>query len=119
MALNLEQIVRDRLADMLPDIPVSFSVPADRPERFIVVERTGGSEEHYRSLPLLSVKVYDSTRFKASDTAMRLVFPALCLLADHPAIARVDVESVYNNPEPEAPYAPRYQINIQLIAATQ
>ena len=118
MALNLEQVVRDRLADALPDVPVSFSVPADRPERFVTVERTGGSEESHRSLPLLSVKVYDATRFKASDTAMRLVLPALQALDDHPAIARVDVESVYNNPDPGPPYAPRYQINIQLIAAT-
>ncbi len=118
MALNLEQIVRDQLADAMPDIPVSFSVPADKPQRFVTVERTGGSEESHRSLPLLSIKVYDTTRFKASDTTTRLVLPAIQTLDDHPAIAKVDIESVYNNPDPEPPYQARYQINIQLIAAT-
>lgn len=118
MAANAEQIVKQWLeAD--PELsrwPVSFDVPAESsasdPIRCITVERTGGAEEPYRSLPLIAVQVWAETRWIASEAAGRLVLPRLqriCELAD---VADIDVTGMSHMPMPDG--RPRYQILVQL-----
>jgi hypothetical protein len=114
MAINIEKLAIDHLnADgTLGDYPASLSVPAERPERFITVERTGGPDGLLFASPLLSVQVWDTSRWNASDAATRLVKPSLLNLVEHDEIGAVSILSIINNPDPESGQA-RYQITLQ------
>ncbi|MBW3093110.1 hypothetical protein KIH79_09300 [Bifidobacterium sp. 82T10] len=101
----------------LTDWPASMDVPADssaaRPSRFITVERTGGTEEPFRSLPLLAVQVWGESSWIVAETASRLVLPRLKRLVELDPVARVDVIGVSHFPAADG--RPRYQIIIQPI----
>ena len=96
-----------------------LEVPADRPQRFVTIERTGGNELEYSSHPTIAVQAWAETRWQASQLATETVLPRLLDLDLLDPIAAVTVESVIDFPEPGPPPQPRYQITIQLDAATQ
>lgn len=114
MTVNIEKLVIDHLnADgTLGDYPASLSIPAERPRRFITVERVGGGDGLLFATPLLSVQIWDSSRWNASDASTRLVKLSLLNLVKHDEIGAVDILSIINNPDPESGQS-RYQINIQ------
>ncbi|KFI97814.1 hypothetical protein [Bifidobacterium stellenboschense] len=99
----------------LKDWPASMDVPAAstaaRPTRFITVERTGGTEEWFRSLPLVAVQVWGTSSYEVADTATRLVLPRLKRLVELDPVADVDVTGMTHFPAPDG--RPRYQILIQ------
>ncbi|MFT8592429.1 MAG: hypothetical protein ABF747_02290 [Bifidobacterium sp.] len=115
MAVNIEKLVIDHLNNdgTLGDYPASFSIPDERPQQFITVERVGGSDGLLFATPLLSVQVWDSSRWNASDAATRLVKPSLLNLVEHDEIGAVDLLSIINNPDPESKQS-RYQLSIQV-----
>ncbi|KAA8826844.1 hypothetical protein EMO92_01360 [Bifidobacterium reuteri] len=121
MSLNLEKTVKDWI-DTDPNgdgLTAYFEVPADRPQRFVTVERVGGNELEYSSHPTIAVQVWAETRWQASQLATGLVLPRLLDLDTLDPIAAVNVESVINFPDPGPPFQPRYQITISLDAAAQ
>ena len=95
----------------LMGIPVSTDVPAQRPERFVTVERVGGDETPFVDHPLLAVQCWDASRVEASFLAQR-VKPLLERATRIPAVARVRIESTLNHPLDE--HSPRYQITAEL-----
>lgn len=121
MSLNLEKTVKDWI-DADPDgdgLTAYLEVPADRPKRLVTIERVGGSELEYSSHPILAVQVWAESRWQAAQLATSQVLPRLLDLDLLDPIAAVSVESVIDFPEPGPPPQPRYQITIQLDAATQ
>lgn len=90
----------------------SMDVPADRPDRFVTVERVGGPEGYVTGSPLLAVQVWAKYRFEAADHAeqlMRRLRSAVSL----PWIARVTVSSIHNFPDGSG--QARYQISVEMV----
>lgn len=101
-------------ADDLDGFPASTNVPANRPDRFITVERVGGVTELHRDLPLVAVQIWAESRWVASETASVVAGITRAIALTHPQVARVEISSTYNNPDPESEHA-RYQVNAQLV----
>ena len=102
----------------LDGIHASLSVPPDRPDRFVTVERTGGMEGPYRSTPIVAVQAWDSEgRYKAAQLA-ETVKRRLMSLTDIDRVADVSIESVVHLPDPGPPFTERYQILIQATIAS-
>lgn len=102
----------------LEGIPASLSVPRDRPDRFVTVERVGGMEGPYRSTPIVAVQAWDSEgRYKAAQLA-KAVGRRLMGLTGIDRIADVSIESVVHLPDPGPPFEERYQILIQTTVAS-
>lgn len=95
--------------------PASMDVPAGssaaRPSRFVTVERTGGVEERFRSLPLVAVQVWGETSWIVAEAASRLVLPRLKRLVEIDPVADVTVSGMGHFPAPDG--RARYQILIQ------
>lgn len=90
-----------------------MEVPARRPKRFITVERVGGDNVDVRDRPIVSVQAWDETRYSASELAAAVAAFTKSLALTHPNVARVIIESIYNNPDP-ASESPRYQVNASI-----
>lgn len=121
MSLNLEKTVKDWI-DTDPNgdgLTAYLEVPADRPKRFVTIERVGGNELEYSSHPTIAVQVWAETRWQAAQLATGTLLPRLLDLDLLDPIAAVTVESVIDFPDPGPPPQPRYQITISLDAATQ
>ena len=111
--MNIEGLLVAELNAVLPDETFT-EIPTTRPRRFYTVERVGGRQTDVRDRPLVAVHAWAGSRWDASEMAL-LVVPHLKSLAlTHPNVARVDIESVYNNPDPASEH-PRYQVNAQFI----
>lgn len=105
-------------APELDGVHASLSVPPDRPERFVTVERTGGMEGPYRATPIVAVQAWDSEgRYKAAQLA-DTVKRRLMDLTDIDQVADVSIESVVHLPDPGPPFTERYQILIQTTVAS-
>ena len=90
-----------------------MDVPGERPERFITVERVGGSEGLITGTPLFAVQVWAEYRFEAAEAA-DLLARELRKLVLLPWVGRVGVDSVVNFPDPDSRQA-RYQITLELV----
>lgn len=96
-------------------VPEAFTeVPATRPKRFLIVERVGGDQVDVRDRPRVAVGVWDESRWKASESALTVAAFLRSLAVTDPNIAKVSIESIYNNPDP-ASDSPRFQVNATLI----
>lgn len=97
------------------DVPVSASVPKNRPGRFVTVERTGGSLDTFRDLPMFAVQAWGKSTSDAAALAdeVRRLLPSLTSLTH---VSRVNVGSTYNFPDPDTKQA-RYQTVCDLVVA--
>ena len=50
-------------------VHVSASVPRDRPQRFVTVERTGGALDQFRDLPMFAVQAWGVSAAGAASPA--------------------------------------------------
>lgn len=120
--MNAEKLVMDWLnaAPELKDYPASFEVPAKSSAtnriRFITVEQVGGTDEPFRSMPLIAVQVWGESRWLVSEATAKLVLPRLKHITELPEVADIDVTSRTHFPMPDG--RPRYQILIQLTVKT-
>ena len=120
MSLDLETTVKQWIdADPESDLTAYLEVPADRPQRFVTIERVGGRELEYSSHPILAVLAWAESRWQAAQLATGTLLPRLLDLDLLDPIAAVSVESVIDFPDSGPPPQPRYQITISLDAATQ
>ena len=87
-------------------------VPADRPNRFVTVERTGGAVTTFRDFPTLAVQTWAQSAAAAAALAdtIRHALPGLTSVEQ---IARVEIGSTYNWPDPLSGQ-PRYQTILTL-----
>lgn len=113
--MNVEKYLSAQLAAML-DVPVSPTVPANRPARFVTVELTGGEREECGIIrPNVAVQSWASTRKDASELA-DVVDKAVRSLPDveHAKVTHVEGTIPYNYPQDE--HNPRYQAYYNLVA---
>lgn len=62
----IEAIVRDYLLTVL-SVPVYIDVPANPPERYVVIERTGGGEIEHIRLATIALQSYGGRRSAAAE----------------------------------------------------
>lgn len=112
--MNLEALVIGWLAKQpeLEGVPVVAEVPVDRPKRFVTVERVGGGNREFVDRASLAVQAWAGSRFDAATLAdtVRVVVGMLPTVEQ---VARVDVGSVYNWPDPDSRQS-RYQITVDV-----
>lgn len=114
MTVNAEALVVSYLNAAPGLVPAAYmDVPSTRPPAFITVERTGGNRDTFRDLPVLAVQCWDQTRYMASQLATQ-VADLLEQMRFHPQVARVEVQSSYNFPDPDSRHA-RYQVVVSLV----
>ena len=110
MAVNAETTIR-------AEYPAMFDVPAEssatHPIPFVTVEQVGGSDEPFRSLPLIAVQVWGESRWLVSEAAAKLILPRLKRIVELPEVADIDITGRTHFPMPDG--RPRYQIILQLI----
>ena len=97
----------------LKDIPVCSQPPAERPSRFVTVERTGGGQTAILDNPSLAIQCWAPKPVEAAwvaETVARIILPRVFELAD---VAAFRLGSVYDYPLDET--QPRYQITASAV----
>lgn len=82
-------------------LKASATVPKNRPDRFITVERTGGQIDTFRDLPNLAIQVWGRSVAECEDLS-NLLRRQLPELVEVPEIAKVSLGSTYNWPDPDS-----------------
>ena len=93
--------------------PCYTLVPADRPVRFITVERTGGSCGAIIDRPSLAIQCWAPTPVEAARLADTLTCAVLPSVYDLPDVGSFYVDSVYAYPLDES--TPRYQLTATAV----
>lgn len=96
------------------DLEAFSVVPANRPPRFITVERVGGTRDTHRDFPLLSILVWGTSRNSAADDAELVATLTADLALTHPRVASVMIQPVFNNPDPSSKQA-RSQVTASMV----
>lgn len=111
MVGSLERIVR--WADgRVPGVPAFGVIPPNRPERFITIERTGGSRGRLMETPVFAVQVWAGSILDADSLAATLC--GECQKLRRQAwVASLTVGSPYNFPDPDSGQA-RYQFTLEV-----
>lgn len=95
----IEKIIRDYLLSVLT-VPVYTDVPANPPESYCVIERTGGgNREHIRDAQIV-VDSYGSTRWNAASLHEE-VLKKLPDIATGDVVSSCEVNSEYDNTDTE------------------
>lgn len=108
---NIEALVIQWLGDVASDYPASGDTPRQRPEKYILVDRTGGPREAMvldRAEILIEV-YHKNSRETASEKANEIADLVPGLLAYNENITRAVVNSVVNLDDIIGKYS-RYQI---------
>ena len=98
------------------DVPVSSDVPANRPDAFVTVERSGGGKTKVEDRATLTVQVWDADRL-ALETLEESVGDALLLMpqyVDGVFSVSIDTESYY--PLQVGGTFPRYVLTASVYA---
>ena len=86
-------------------------VPANRPEEFVTVERTGGALDAL-DRPTVAVQSWSTTRYAASELAIRVDAFMSGLVAESD-VTKVSRNTLYNYPDESG--HPRYQAVYDLV----
>ena len=86
----IEETVRNHLLTAL-SVPVYIDVPAEPPESYVVIERTGGSEENKVRYAQVAVQSYAGSRYQAA-TLHENVLVAMDGLNDYEESCDVNAE---------------------------
>ena len=92
--MTIEQLVIEHLTGVL-DEPVKVEVPADPPETFVTVEKTGSDERNRILTSQLAVQSWAGSMLAAAELNERAK-AAMASLTDLDAVTRVRCESDYN-----------------------
>lgn len=115
--MNIEKTITAWINASGLNLPCSLSVPADRPDEFVTVERTGGARGVFSDTAMLAIQVWARRRSRAADLADTLA-RMLPWFDDHPQVSSCTVTGVYDFPEPDPPHSARYQLSVQVTAKT-
>lgn len=113
MMTTIESELVAFLKDALPDVYVAADVPADRPDYFITLERTGGGLDNVvRDTPTVAIQAWAPTRAEAMALAED-VRDAMDAFKYAPYICRCSLNGMYNYPTSHA--EPRYQLVYDIV----
>lgn len=95
-------------------VPVSTTVPAERPREFATVERTGGGSGVHGDAANIALQVWSATEAEAYTLALA-ARDALTLLAwrELPEVVSCEVGGIYRFPDPDSG-AERYQLDLYI-----
>jgi len=108
---NIEALVIEWLGTVVSDYPVSGDKPTKPPEKFILVDRTGGAREAMvLDRAEILIEVYHKTsRLNASEKANEIADRIVELEAYDHNITHADINSVVSLDDTQSQYH-RYQI---------
>ena len=90
------------------------NVPANRPESFVTVERTGGGRDNVViDRPTVAIQSWAPKRLGAAELAYA-VQNIMADMVNEPNICKVSVGSIYNFPDPVSGVS-RYQMIIDFV----
>lgn len=90
----VENLVLDYLNSAL-NAPCYAEVPEKRPERFVVVEKTGSKPSEHLFYSTFAIKSYGPSLFEAAQLS-RDVVTAMAMLTLLDEVSRCDLNSEYN-----------------------
>ena len=114
--INAEQEVIAFLSGLVDGVRAYGVAPPERPQKFVTVERTGGTAERFMDHAQIADQVWAATRTETSQLAITL--RAHCYdLALKPWCAGVYLGGLYNFPDPASGHA-RYQFTLNIDVMT-
>lgn len=90
----IEKKVYDFLSDQL-DVPVYMEEPSNKPESYVIIEKTGTSTENFIKRATMAVQSYASSLFLAAELNSRVI-QTMNQIVELNEICRVDLNSDYN-----------------------
>lgn len=108
----IEKIVIDYLGQML-DVPVYMERPEKTPEKYVIVEKTGSSREHFIKSATFALKSYADSLLHAAELNEK-VKDAMDAIIRLDVVCRSELNSDYNYTDPTAK-AYRYQAVYDLV----
>lgn len=90
----IEKVVYDYLSNLL-DVPVYMEEPSDKPESYVIIEKTGTSTENYIYRATMAVQSYASSLFLAAELNSKVI-QVMNQIIQLNEICRVDLNSDYN-----------------------
>lgn len=109
--MDVERVVAARLMEAT-GVRAVLEVPAERPDEFISVERTGGSGTQFTQDATLAIQSWAGTRRRAAEIAA-LVEGSVMALLDEPNIFSAVADGSYRWPDPDSRQE-RYQTMIEV-----
>lgn len=92
----IESIIINHLKDGLDGVEVHSLVPSNRPQTFVVVERTGGSIENLIKQGMFVADCYAPTMEKAAELCEQVI-EQMMTLPVHNEVASVRLNAHYND----------------------
>lgn len=107
--MNIEAVIKEYLSSKLA-VLVSVTVPSNRPEKFVTIERTGGPLEYVvMDHATLAIQSWAKTPYEASELANEVDSTMQNL--NLPNITKVERNSIYNFPDTQkARYQGVYEV---------
>ena len=92
----IEEYVRDYLTTILNE-PVFMEIPKkDIPDKFYLIEKTGGSMANHIKTSTLTIQSYGNSLYEASVLNEQLKFAMEYKVIGLPEIASIDLDGDYN-----------------------
>ena len=92
----IEALIINHLNDELTGVAVHSLVPANRPDSFVVIERTGGSIDNLIKRGMFVADCYASSMTGAAALCEEVIV-AMMKLPEHNEVASVRLNSHYND----------------------
>ncbi len=96
----IEKTILDYLSENL-SVPVSLEVPADPPDSFVVLEKTGSGRENHISTAMIAAQSYAPTLYQAAQLNEEVKAAMDCLI-ELDEICRSELNSDYNFADTES-----------------
>ncbi len=90
----IEKVVYDYLSDQL-DVPVYMEEPSNKPDSYVIIEKTGTSSENYIYRATMAVQSYASSLFLAAELNGKVI-QSMNEMSKVKGICAVDLNSDYN-----------------------
>ena len=95
----IEITIYEYLRDAL-DIPVYTEIPADKPTRYVALEKTGSSLSNHFWTSMYAIQSYGTSLLDAAQINQQVIAAMLAAPDTVDDITRVDLNSDYNYTEP-------------------
>lgn len=92
----IETVLRSYLLGQLTNVPVYAEIPADPPETFILIEKTGSSRSNLIESATIAVQSYASSMYNAAALNQTVKAAMFAAPGTVPQISAVYLDSDYN-----------------------
>lgn len=98
--MTIESFIIQHLNQSLDEVSAYGLVPAERPNTFVVLERTGGTIEHFLHHSFFVTDCYGETLEEAVNLSEKVI-EAMKTLPLHGRVTHVSINSIYNDTDTE------------------